>query len=133
MEEGIRGQLSAGDAFSALAEPAVRLGCERAVKRTGSDRLTGRPTIILNEEAYQMLSILAVAVYLSSLALIGYRVVKIRFAKYNKENMGLLGILALLSYTTIEPLLLSLFFAVASLVLLLLYITLWIRFSKRTR
>ncbi|MBD2865534.1 MULTISPECIES: hypothetical protein [Paenibacillus] len=80
-----------------------------------------------------MLSILAVAVYLSSLALIGYRVVKIRFAKYNKENMGLLGILALLSYTTIEPLLLSLFFAVASLVLLLLYITLWIRFSKRTR
>jgi hypothetical protein len=80
-----------------------------------------------------MLSILAIAVYLSSLALIGYRVVKIRFAKYNKENMGLLGILALLSYTTIEPLLLSLLFTIASLVLLLLYIALWTRFSKRTR
>jgi len=96
-------------------------------------RPINRHTHFLNEEAFQMLSILAIAVYLSSLALIGYRVVKIRFAKYNKENMGLLGILALLSYTTIEPLLLSLFFTIASLVLLLLYIALWTRFSKRTR
>lgn len=79
-----------------------------------------------------MLSILAIAVYLSSLALIGYRVVKIRFAKYKKENMGLLGILALLSYTTIEPLLLSLLFTIASLVLFFLYLALWLK-SKRTR
>lgn len=77
-----------------------------------------------------MLSILAIAIYLFILGLIVYRMLKIRFTKYNKENIGLLCISTVFSYSVIEPEFMSLLFTYLSTMMLLMYVTLWLR-SRR--